>query len=96
MAFQLGQIDGVFDPALILPIGGREYRVEDVPALLGLYCQRVWASGISIAQAVRVGQDGDTAAAQRAVDGLNRIPLPPGSPRAHRCTWRSSATPTSR
>ncbi|MBM0275321.1 DUF7426 family protein [Micromonospora tarensis] len=78
MALQLGQIDQVFDPALVLPIGGKEYRVEDVPALLGLYCQRVWASGVAVAQAVRVGEDGDTAAAQRAVDGINRIPLPPG------------------
>ncbi|MEU7590676.1 hypothetical protein AB0A95_30845 [Micromonospora sp. NPDC049230] len=78
MALQLGQIDSVFDPALILPIGGREYRIEDVPALLGLYCQRVWTSGMAVAQAVRVGQEGDTAAAQRALDGINRMPLPPG------------------
>ncbi|MCZ7376550.1 DUF7426 family protein [Micromonospora sp. WMMC250] len=78
MALQLGQIDAVFDPALVLPIGGREYRVEDVPALLGLYCQRVWASGVAVAQATRVGRDGDLAAAQRALDGVNRIPPPPG------------------
>ena len=78
MALQLGQIDAVFDPALVLPIGRKEYRVEDVPALLGLYCQRVWASGMAVAMAARVGEDGDTQAANQALDGLNKLPPPPG------------------
>ena len=79
MALNLDQIDKVFDPALVLPIGGREYRVEDLPALLGLYCQRVWTAGIAVAQAAMVG-DGDEKAATAALDGLNALPPPPGVP----------------
>jgi hypothetical protein len=78
MALQLGQIDKVFDPALVLPIQGREYRVEDVPALLGLYCQRVWAAGLEVAHAAKIGNDGDADRATRALEGLGKLPPPPG------------------
>lgn len=77
MALNLTQIDKVFDPALVLPINGREYRVEDVPALLGLYCQRIWSAGIAVAQAALAG-DGDDEQASEALGDLSRKPLPPG------------------
>jgi hypothetical protein len=77
MALELEAIDRVFDPALVLPIGGKPYRVEDSSALLGLYCQRVMAAGIQVAQAAMLG-DGDDARATAALQGMTALPPPPG------------------
>jgi hypothetical protein len=84
MALEFGELDRVFDPALILPIPIGEgankrvkrYRIEDCPALLGLYCQRVWAVGVEVAAAALSG--GDDQPAQDALDGLSQLPPPPG------------------
>ena len=79
MALNLKQIDRVFDPALVLPINGREYRVEDVPALLGLYCQRIWSAGVEVAHAALAGDgQGDEERAAETLGELSRRPLPPG------------------
>lgn len=78
MALDFKAIDKVFDPALVLPIQGREYRVEDPPALLGLYCQRVWAAGLTVAQAAHVGEHGNEEHARTALGDLAKLPPPPG------------------